>query len=53
MLLTEEYDLQIVQEVDVSLKNCGAGRIEAVMKSGEKILISRHYAPLLRERLGM
>ncbi len=36
-----------------SLKNCGAGRIEAVMKSGEKILISRHYAPLLRERLGM
>lgn len=36
-----------------SLKNCGAGRIEAVMKNGEKIMISRHYAPLLRERLGM
>ncbi len=36
-----------------SLKNCGAGRIEATMKNGEKMMISRHYAPLLRERLGM
>lgn len=36
-----------------SLKNCGAGRIEATMKNAEKIMISRRYAPLLRERLGM
>lgn len=36
-----------------SLKSCGAGRIEAIMKNGEKTVISRHYAPLLRERLGM
>lgn len=35
------------------LKSRGAGRIEAAMKNGEKLMISRHYAPLLRERLGM
>lgn len=36
-----------------SLRSCGAARIEATMKNGEKLMISRHYAPLLRERLGM
>jgi len=35
------------------LKNCGAGRIEALLSTGEKVLISRHYAPMLREKLGM
>jgi len=35
------------------LKNCGSGRIEALLTTGEKIIISRRYAPMLRERLGM
>ena len=35
------------------LKSCPGNRIEATMRNGEKVLISRHYAPLLRERLGM
>ncbi len=35
------------------LKSCGGSRIEAAMRNGEKVVISRHYAPLLRERLGM
>ena len=26
---------------------------EATMRNGEKVMISRHYGPLLRERLGM
>lgn len=36
-----------------SLKSCPAGRIEATLETGEKLLVSRHYAPLLRERLGL
>ena len=35
------------------LRSCGGGRIEATLSTGEKIVISRHYAPALRERLGM
>ena len=35
------------------LKNCGAGRIEARLSTGERLIISRHYAPMLREKLGM
>lgn len=36
-----------------SLKSRPAGRIEATLETGEKLLVSRHYAPLLRERLGL
>lgn len=36
-----------------SLKSLPAGRIEATLETGEKLLVSRHYAPLLRERLGV
>ena len=35
------------------LRSCGGGRIEATLSTGEKIVISRHYVPALRERLGM
>ena len=35
------------------LTNRGAGRIEALLSTGEKVLISRHYAPMLREKLGL
>ena len=35
------------------LKNCGYGRIEALLTTGEKMIISRRYAPMLRERLGL
>lgn len=35
------------------LKSCAGSRIEATMRNGERIVISRHYGPLLRERLGM
>ena len=36
-----------------SLKSCPGARIEAVLETGERLIISRHYAPLLRERLGL
>ena len=34
-----------------SLASCPGGRIEALLSSGEKLIISRRYAPLLRDRL--
>lgn len=36
-----------------SLKSQPGNRIEATLETGEKLIVSRHYAPLLRERLGM
>ena len=36
-----------------SLKSRPGGRIEATLETGEKLMVSRHYAPLLRERLGL
>lgn len=34
-----------------SLRSCPGGRIEAVIRTGEKIMISRRYVPALREKL--
>lgn len=36
-----------------NLKSCAGGRIEATMQNQEKIMISRHYSPLLRQQLGL
>ncbi len=36
-----------------SLKSQPGGRIQATLETGEKLMVSRHYAPLLRERLGL
>ena len=36
-----------------SLKSRTGGRIEASLENGERLVVSRHYAPLLRERLGL
>lgn len=36
-----------------SLKSRPGGRIEVALETGEKLMVSRHYAPLLRERLGL
>lgn len=36
-----------------SLSSQGAGRIQATLETGEKLIVSRRYAPLLRERLGL
>lgn len=36
-----------------SLESLGSGRIQALLETGERLVISRHYAPLLRERLGL
>ena len=34
-----------------AVKSCPGGRIEAVIRTGEKIMISRRYVPALREKL--
>lgn len=36
-----------------TLRSRPGGRIEATLETGEKLIVSRHYAPLLRERLGL
>lgn len=36
-----------------SLKNIGESRIEVTMSNREKVLISRHYAPIFREVIGI
>ena len=36
-----------------SLKSQAGGRIEAMLETGERLVVSRHYASLLRERLGL
>lgn len=36
-----------------SLTSCAGRRILAGMRGGERIVVSRHYAPLLRQRLGL
>ncbi|MGL5380271.1 LytTR family DNA-binding domain-containing protein [Clostridium sp.] len=33
------------------LKSFTSGRIEVIMKNDEKIIVSRHYAPILRQKL--
>lgn len=33
------------------LKSFTSGRIEVTMKNNEKIIVSRHYAPILRQKL--
>ena len=44
-----EYDLPRIR----ILKSRTGGRIEASLENGERLVVSRHYAPLLRERLGL
>lgn len=36
-----------------SLRSRAGGRIEATLETGERLMVSRHYAPLLREQLGL
>lgn len=36
-----------------SLKSRTGGRIEASLENGERLVVSRHYAPPLQERLGL
>lgn len=36
-----------------TLSSQPGGRIEATLETGERLVVSRHYAPLLRERLGL
>lgn len=33
------------------LKSCASGKIKALLSNGETVIVSRHYAPLLREKL--
>lgn len=34
-----------------SLRSCPQGRIEAIVSTGEKVIVSRRYAAILRERI--
>lgn len=36
-----------------SVASAGGGRIEVVLKSGDKLIVSRQYAPVLKERFGL
>lgn len=36
-----------------SLSSAFNGRFEALMKNGEKVIISRQYVPVLKEKLGL
>ena len=36
-----------------SLSSAFNGRFEALMKNGEKVMISRQYVPVLKEKLGL
>ena len=36
-----------------SVKAAGGGRFEATLTSGERLIISRQYVPLLKERFGL
>ena len=36
-----------------SLTSCAGRRIFAGMRGGERLVVSRHYGPLLRQRLGL
>ena len=59
--VVEIYGMKQIQKIPVginlhrirSLKSRTGGRIEASLENGERLVVSRHYAPLLRERLGL
>lgn len=36
-----------------SVASAGGGRIEVYLKSGDRLIVSRQYAPLLKERFGL
>ena len=48
---TLEDKLFIYTDFAMYKADCRGGRIEAVIRTGEKIMISRRYAPALREKL--
>ena len=50
----EMLPMNVAEVVYCRLRSCGAGRNEAILSTtGERLMISRHYAPALWERLGM
>ena len=36
-----------------SVASAGGGRIEVMLANGEKLIVSRQYAPMLKERFGL
>ena len=46
---------QIILNVNkiYSVSSAGGGRIEAILDNGEKVIVSRQYAPLLKVRFGL